>query len=136
MKYDTASACSIPDPLSATVLVTGGSNTMTRVSRYSRAGWLADLPPLSVGRYNHACGGYVSDGDLGLLVTGGENYPDYLDTTELLVPGSGSWRLATGLLPRPMCCMRMATVANTLYLTGGYDIDHRDKVLEFRPETE
>ena len=53
-----------------------------------------------------------------LLVTGGENYPDYLDTTELLVPGSGSWRLATGLLPRPMCCMRVATVANTLYLTG------------------
>ena len=53
-----------------------------------------------------------------LLVTGGENYPDYLDSTELLVPGSGSWRLATGLLPRPMCCMRVATVANTLYLTG------------------
>ena len=53
-----------------------------------------------------------------LLVTGGENYPDYLDSTELLVPGSGSWRLATGLLPRPMCCMSVATVANTLYLTG------------------
>ena len=53
-----------------------------------------------------------------LLVTGGENYPDYLDTTELLVPGSGSWRLAAGLLPRPMCCMRVATVANTLYITG------------------
>ena len=58
------SACSIPDPSSGTVLVTGGSNTMTMVSRYSRAGWVADLPPLSVGRYNHACGGYVSDGEL------------------------------------------------------------------------
>ena len=56
-----------------------------------------------------------------LLITGGnDGYPKYhpLDTTELLVPGSGSWRLATGLLPRPMCCMRVATVANTLYITG------------------
>ena len=49
-------------------------------------------------------------------MTGG--YP-YTDTTELLVPGSGSWRLATGLLPRPMWGVRVATVGNTLYLTGG-----------------
>ena len=54
-----------------------------------------------------------------LLVTGGKDYPDYLDTTELLVPGSGSCRLAAGHLPRPMHGMRVATVANTLYLTGG-----------------
>ena len=50
-----------------------------------------------------------------LLVTGG--YP-YTDTTELLVPGSGSWRLA-GLLPRPLSGVRVATVANTLYMLGG-----------------
>ena len=54
-----------------------------------------------------------------LLVTGGKDYPDYHDSTELLVPGSGSWRLAAGLLPRPMSGVRVATVANTLYLTGG-----------------
>ena len=56
-----------------------------------------------------------------LLVTGGYNYrySNYLDSTELLLPGSGSWRLAAGLLPRPMDSMRVATVANTLYLTGG-----------------
>ena len=54
-----------------------------------------------------------------LLVTGGwDSNTDYLDSTELLVPGSGSWRLATGLLPRPMTGVRVATVANTLYLTG------------------
>ena len=54
------------------------------------------------------------------MVTGGwdSNY-NYLDSTELLVPGSGSWRLATGLLPRPMDGVSVATVANTLYLTGG-----------------
>ena len=56
-----------------------------------------------------------------LLITGGnDGYPKYdpLDTTELLVPGSGSWRLAAGLLPHPMSGLRVATVANTLYLTG------------------
>ena len=52
-----------------------------------------------------------------LLVTGGLDN-DRLDSTELLVPGSGSWRRATGLLPRPMDGVRVATVANTLYLTG------------------
>ena len=54
-----------------------------------------------------------------LLVTGGSDGHEYLDTTELLVPGSGSWRLATGLLPRPMSSVRVARVDNTLYLTGG-----------------
>ena len=44
-------------------------------------------------------------------------YP-YTDTTELLVPGSGSWRLA-GLLPRPLSGVRVATAANTLYMLGG-----------------
>ena len=53
-----------------------------------------------------------------LLVTGGKDYPDYHDSTELLVPGSGSWRLAAGLLPRPMSGVRVATVANTLYAIG------------------
>ena len=54
-----------------------------------------------------------------LLVTGGlDSNDDYLDSTELLVPGSSSWRLATGLLPRPMRGMRVATLANTLYATG------------------
>ena len=54
-----------------------------------------------------------------LLVTGGYGSGHYTDSTELLVPGSGSWRLATGLLPRPLSGMRVANVANTLYLTGG-----------------
>ena len=33
-------------------------------------------------------------------MTGGYDRNDNLDSTELLVPGSGSWRLATGLLPQ------------------------------------
>ena len=53
-----------------------------------------------------------------LLVTGGYDGHN-LDSTELLVPGSGSWRLAAGLLPRPMWGVSVATVDNSLYLTGG-----------------
>ena len=55
-------------------------------------------------------------------MTGGwDSYDDYLDSTELLVPGSGSWRLAAGLLPRPMAALRVATAANTLY--GSYHVN-------------
>ena len=84
-------ACSIPDPSSATVLVTGGfytpGNIVSRygrdgwrtvlycivlyctalyctVSRYGSDGWLEDLPSLNVGRAYHGCGSYVSDRDL------------------------------------------------------------------------
>ena len=57
-------ACSIPDPSSATVLVTGGWPTFATVSRYGLEGWLEDLPPLNVGRREHGCGSYVSGGDL------------------------------------------------------------------------
>ena len=57
-----------------------------------------------------------------LLVTGGWQggwYP--MLSTELLVPGSGSWRL-TGLLHRPMEGVGVATVDNTVFLTGDYII--------------
>ena len=57
-----------------------------------------------------------------LLITGGnDGYPKYdpLDTTELLVPGSGSWLLVTGLLPRPMTSVSVATLDNKVFLTGG-----------------
>ena len=57
-----------------------------------------------------------------LLVTGGYYNDDRLDSTELLVPGSGSWRLATGLLPRPIAYMKAATVDNTLYITGRIEL--------------
>ena len=53
-----------------------------------------------------------------LLITGGnDGYPKYdpLDTTELLVPGSGSW----GLLPRHMTSVSVATLDNKVLLTGG-----------------
>ena len=56
-------ACAIPDPVTDTVLVTGGRfNTEVRdtVTRYGQQGWLEDLPTLITGRYYHACSSFVS----------------------------------------------------------------------------
>ena len=56
-------------------------------------------------------------------MTGGRReYNEFLDSTELLVPGSGSWRMAAGLLPHDMQNMMLATVGNILYLTGSIEI--------------
>ena len=40
------------------VILTGGSYTMDRVSRYGLTGHLSDLAPLLEGRRYHGCGGY------------------------------------------------------------------------------
>ena len=45
-----------------TVVITGGRETQTTVSRYNDQEWVEDLPGLSSGRYMHACAGYTSGG--------------------------------------------------------------------------
>ena len=59
-----------------------------------------------------------------LLVTGGlDSNNDKLASTEQYVgadsTGSG-WRLLTGLLPRPMTGLKVATVDNSIFVLGGY----------------
>ena len=59
-----------------------------------------------------------------LLVTGGlDSNNDKLDSTEQYdgadSTGSG-WRLLTGLLPRPMTGLKVATVDNSIFVLGGY----------------
>ena len=41
-------------------MVTGGMETQFRVTAYNEDGFLADLPSLAQGRYNHACGHFVN----------------------------------------------------------------------------
>ena len=72
-------ACSIPDPDSDTLIVTGGEHTLStvsrcgvvtrhvpraavHVSRYGRKYWIQNLAPLNVGRLRHGCGSYVASG--------------------------------------------------------------------------
>ena len=59
--------------LGDTMLITGGAlGAENRVSEYSEAGYLRDLPPLIVGRYYHGCSYYHNDqGVKTFLVTGG-----------------------------------------------------------------
>ena len=42
------------------MVVTGGMETQSRVTAYNEDGFLADLPSLGQGRYNHACGHFVN----------------------------------------------------------------------------
>ena len=55
-------ACSIADPDTETVVITGGLDTLTTVSVYGRQGWVEDLPSLITGRYWHACTSYKTAG--------------------------------------------------------------------------
>ena len=56
-------ACAIPDPVTDTVVITGGDwPPLNAVVRYGQQGWLDDLPPLITGRQDHACSSYVSSG--------------------------------------------------------------------------
>ena len=53
-----------------------------------------------------------------LLVTGGSSQPGLaLASTEVLAPGSGSWRQA-GPLPRPVIDMKVATLDNKVFCFG------------------
>ena len=53
-------ACSIPDPDTNTVIITGGRFTETTVSVYGLQGWLEDLAPLLHERWRHACSSFTS----------------------------------------------------------------------------
>ena len=53
-------ACSIEDPDTETVVITGGYKTLTTVSVYGLQGWVEDLQPLNTGRRYHACTSYIS----------------------------------------------------------------------------
>ena len=48
------------------VIITGGSATLAgkRVEQYNLAGSMGRLPNLRTGRYQHACGHYIQDGEV------------------------------------------------------------------------
>ena len=56
-----------------------------------------------------------------LLVTGGSDGDNYLDTTEILRPGS-DWQEISARLPRPMYALRVTTVNNRVLLIGECNI--------------
>jgi len=133
LKYETSNACGIQHD--DVFIITGGSYTMTTVSRYNMIGWVEDLPSLNHrGRMGHACGHYYSlSNELFYLVTGGWDGGNYLATTEIMSSGSGGWK-SVGRLPSVRHSPRGITVANRIFVTGGWNGTHSiGDILQFDP---
>ena len=66
-----------------------------------------------------------------LLVTGGyDEHINYLDTTELLRPGSGWQEISSARLPRPMYGVRLSTVDNRVLLFGELNVKSKQEKLD------
>lgn len=92
---------------------------MSEVSVYDETGFVADLPRLITGRYNHGCSYYDNrDGSRTYLVTGGYSLTrNLLSSTELLVEGGEAW-LETAPLPSPRSHLAGANIAGVVFMTG------------------
>ena len=121
------------------VIITGGwtgYSSYNRVEQYNLAGSMGRLPDLRTGRYQHACGHYLHNGEvvsnnigsiviLGMcvvvqvyIVTGGEddNF-NALSSTETLTAGSSEW-VEAGALPSARGYLRGVTIDNQFYVLG------------------
>jgi len=127
MEYDTKWACLISR--GDTFVITGGhdGDYISRVSLYSSAGWVRNLASLNTARSDHGCASYTdSNGQEVLLVAGGDTTgtgSTTLATTEILRTIDGRWTMA-GNLPDAVYGLSGATLANTVFMTGGYANDN------------
>ena len=133
------SSCSIQ--LEESVIITGGwtgFRSQNRVQQYNLAGSMGRLPDLKTGRYDHACGHYLHNGEVVstniwsvvilamcvvvqvYIVTGGYDYidyPTYFSSTETLTAGSSEW-VEAGALPSAMVGLSGVTLNNQFYVLG------------------
>jgi len=64
LKYKIYAACSMPDPETDTVIITGGNDYSPRnkiTSLYNEDGWVEDFGNLNYERVFHGCTSYVAD---------------------------------------------------------------------------
>ena len=54
-------ACGIPLVTMSKYIVTGGWDSMERVTQYSVTGEATELPDLITGRYTHACSSFINN---------------------------------------------------------------------------
>ena len=50
------------------MIITGGSLTRKKVTKYGLTGHLTDLAPLTVDRYDHGCGGFYRQDGMQVLM--------------------------------------------------------------------
>ena len=62
LKYNFSAACSIPDPDTDTLVITGGRYSGKTTSLYNKTGFVEYLGELNFKRHEHGCTSYVSDG--------------------------------------------------------------------------
>ena len=118
------------------VIITGGWYSRNRVEQYNLAGSMGRLPDLRTGRYWHACGHYLQDGEVVstniwsvvilamcfvvqvYIVTGGrDDSYNTLFSTETLTAESSEWQYA-GALPSARRSLGGVTIDNQFYVTG------------------
>jgi len=131
LQYNTYSACSIQ--LEETVVITGGSNTLSTASIYSIDGWVEDLPDLLTGRYKHGCGHYINNNDKMVhLVTGGYSTgSNRLVSTEIFTSDENSWRQVGDLPTVPINGLRGVSFNNNIIMTGGHDYDGHNNYYDY-----
>merc|ERR1719312_362846 len=125
-------ACSIPDPDTDTVIITGGNTDykspkapqLRVTSLYNEDGFIENFGNLTFRRMNHGCTSYIANKKRVFLVTGGY----YSLTTEILKENEKKWTvLKTGNLPLPgniygLAGVRAATINNQVFAFGGYQV--------------
>jgi len=118
--YPLNGACSIPDPETDTVVITGGyyySSSQKNTSVYNENGFVEDLGDLNNQRSYHGCTSYIADKKRIFLVTGGYYAKD---TTEIL-EGKKWIVLKSGNLPvaGELYGLSLATINNEVFAFGG-----------------
>merc|ERR1719342_514219 len=130
LQHEVYKACAIK--LDDYFVITGGSPSVTTVSKYDKNGWVMDLTSMNTGRRFHACGHYYSDAnELIYLVTGGYNGRNII-STEVMSASESTWSYV-GNLPIAAYIMRGISVNNHIFLTGGYGVEYLNTILKFNP---
>ena len=106
-------------------IITGGTGTQGHsyrpdVTKYSRAGYVNQLPRLNEARRSHACGKYRDVGGREvLLVTGGNGFDGPLRSTEMYEDQGFAWTLVeSASLPWARFGLAGVTYNNRLFLLG------------------
>ena len=113
-------ACAIN--LGSSVTITGGGDTLTKVSQYNEAGWEKDLPNLQTGRYRHGCAYF--NNDAGSKVCSSAR----LSSTELMVGTASAW-VFTGELPSPRWGLCGVNIENKVLMTGNNNYNNNQNIL-------
>ena len=129
-EYTDGQICSIKIDDTSFVLTGGGrSHSEMKVTQLSKLqSWknvtFKDLPQLNTGREHHACGSYLLNGDLILIVAGGTNdreqFGGPLSSTEIMnfMDQSGGWRQTTAL-PSARFALTGASLSGVFHVIGG-----------------